>query len=210
MPYPKLAEHLTARVEQMRVELRGADLRELAARSGTEIGAREDGSALQLDLMGRALQVTFPSLLVCDRQTGESLPIATQALVLYYLSTADDTPIEGRWVSFADLPDGRFYNRAFQGYTGMEITRCIGNDLHAFENAARKVGGREIAYGDAAFAFRALPRVNLALIYHRGDDDFPASCQVLFDASTGHYLPIDVSAILGSMLARAIVRAASD
>ena len=70
------------------------------------------------------------------------------------------------------------------------------------------VGGQEITYGDAGFAFRMLPRVNLALVYHLGDEDFPASCQVLYDASTGHYLPIDVSAILGSMLARAVMRTA--
>jgi hypothetical protein len=204
----KQAEQLADRVEQLRVELRDSDLRELAARSGADVDIQENGSVLRLHLMGRALQVTFPDLLVCDRQTGDSLPVAPQALVLYYLSTADGAPIEGRWISFADLPDGRFYNQAFQGYTGKEIARCFGNDLHAFENTARKVGGQEIAYGDSAFAFRALPRVNLAVVYHQGDEDFPASCQILFDASTSHYLPIDVSAILASMLARTIMRAA--
>ena len=207
MPDPKQAEQLAARVEQLRLELRNYELQELATRSGAEVDPQGEGSAIRLELMGRALEITFPALLVCDFETGESLSVATQALVLYYLSTADGTPVDRQWISFADLPDGRFYNQAFQGYTGMEIVRCFGNDLQAFASAARKVGGQKIPYGDAGYVFQALPRVNLALVYHQGDEDFPASCQVLFDASTSHYLPIDVSAILGSMLARAIMRA---
>ncbi len=200
------AEQLATRVEQLRVELRDFNLQDLARRSGAELIEQAGGSGLRLNLLGRVVSVTLPGFLVKDHQNGESLPVVTQALVLYYLVTADGTPLEGRWVSFADLPDGRFYNQAFQGYTGVEVARHFGDDLQAFENAARKLGGQKVFYGDAAFAFQALPRVNLAIVYHQGDEDFPASCQILFDASTSHYLPIDVSAILGSMLARAIKR----
>jgi hypothetical protein len=39
-------------------------------------------------------------------------------------------------------------------------------------------------------------------VYWQGDEDFDASCQVLFDASARHYLPTDAYAILGSTLTR--------
>jgi hypothetical protein len=45
----------------------------------------------------------------------------------------------------------------------------------------------------------------LAVVYHLGDENFPASCQILFDASACHYLPTDVCAILGSMLTRKLL-----
>ena len=54
--------------------------------------------------------------------------------------------------------------------------------------------------GDAAFAFDALPRVRVAAVYYAGDEDFPATANVLFDESASHYLPTDALAGVGSAL----------
>jgi hypothetical protein len=54
--------------------------------------------------------------------------------------------------------------------------------------------------GDASFAFDALPRVRVAAVYYAGDEDFPASANVLFDESASHYLPTDALAGVGSAL----------
>jgi len=95
-----------------------------------------------------------------------------QALLLYYFVTADGKSPEAHWISFADLPDGRFYNQAFQGYSGNELARSFQNDLDAFE---RQPGGRAgIATessdipGDRAFLFQALPRLALLIAYWSG------------------------------------------
>ncbi|HJZ12415.1 MAG TPA: DUF3786 domain-containing protein, partial [Acidobacteriota bacterium] len=114
-------------------------------------------------------------------------------------------PLSGRWVSFADLPDGRMYNAAFQGYTGDEISKIFSLELRDFETACEKAGGQAVDTGDAAFRFQALPRVELLVVYHLGDEDFPSSCKILFDASATHYLPIDGCAILGSLLVKKIL-----
>ncbi len=130
------------------------------------------------------------------------LPVFTQAMLLYYFHTADGTPLAGRWISFADLPDGRFYNQAFQGYTGGELQRHFKNDTEALGQAALRSSGSLLpgAPGNLAFRFQALPRLPLILVIWEGDEDFPASYQFLFDAATAHYLPTDACAILGSTL----------
>jgi len=202
-PNTVTSSQLAGRLSSLRLNLQGEDPRTLAARSGAEYEAGTGG--LCLSLFGRAVAVPFPDIEVCDSQTGDSLPVTTQTLLLYYLNTADGTPVEGRWIAFAELPDGRFYNQAFQGYTGQELARRFGNDLSAFEGAASRLDGMKLGYGDAAFAFHVLPRVMLAAVYHLGDEDFPATCQILFDASVSHYLPTDVCAILGSMLTRRLL-----
>jgi hypothetical protein len=132
----------------------------------------------------------------------DQLPNFQQASLLYYLRTADGTPIKNKWVSFADLPDGRMYNAAFQGYSGDEIVKVFGFDLDAFKSACLVAGGKPVDIGSASFTFQALPRVPLMLTYWLGDADFPSSCKILFDESACHYLPIDACAILGSMLVR--------
>jgi len=198
-------QQLAGRVEELRLALRTkGNPQNLAFLSGVEFHGAGTGG-FSLPLFGRIVNVSYPDLVACDAETGASLPVAIQALLLYYLNIADGTPLEGRWVAFADLPDGRFYNQAFQGYTGQELARHFGNDLGTFERAARKLDGMKLGYGDAAFAFHILPRVMLAVVYHLGDEDFPATCQILFDASASHYLPTDVCAILGSMLTRKLL-----
>jgi len=202
---PNSQQQLTGRVEELRSALRKkGNPKNLAFLSGAEF--HESGrSEFCLPLFGKSVSISYPDLVASDDQTGVSMPVAMQALLLYYLNTSDGAPLEGRWVAFADLPDGRFYNQAFQGYTGQELARHFGNDLGTFERAARKLDGMKLGYGDAAFAFHILPRVMLAVVYHLGDEDFSASCQILFDASTSHYLPTDVCAILGSMLTRKLL-----
>jgi len=72
------------------------------------------------------------------------------------------------------------------------------------ERAALKQGGKSYPLGDASFSFQFLPRMSLLAVFWAGDDELPASYQVLFDASASHQLPTDACAIAGSMLATAI------
>jgi hypothetical protein len=137
----------------------------------------------------------------------DPLPDFQLAMLMYYLLTADGAPLTGRWVSFADLPDGRVYDTAFQGYSGDVIAKAFGLDLNGFKSACGKTGGASVEVGSASFIFQALPRVPLMLTYWQGDEDFPSSCKVLFDESASHYLPIDACAILGGMLTRKIITA---
>jgi hypothetical protein len=126
---------------------------------------------------------------------------------LYYLVTSDGTALTGNWVSFADLPNGRIYNAAFQGYSGDEIVKAFGFDLSAFKSACLKVGGKSVEVGSASFLIQALPALPMLVTYWLGDEDFPSSCKILFDSSATHYMPIDGCAITGSMLAKKLRKA---
>ncbi len=127
------------------------------------------------------------------------------AFLFHHLLTADGTPVSGKWVSFADLPNGRVYDAAFQGYSGNEVVKFFGLDLGSFQKACVSAGGTEAGLASASFMFRPLPRIPLMMTYWLGDDDFPSSCKILFDESAIHYLPIDGCAILGSMLVRKLI-----
>jgi hypothetical protein len=126
---------------------------------------------------------------------------------MYYLTTTDGFAPAGEWVSFADLPGGRMYAQAFQGYSGNVLVRTFGEDLAAFRRACLAAGGTPVDVSDAAFAFAGLPNVPLLVTYWQGEDEFPSSAKVLFDRAATHHLPIDVCAIIGSMLVSRILRA---
>jgi len=204
------ANLLLARVEELRVQLRQIDPAQLAARTGATWHEQHSGGGkLHLSLWGKAVELTLPDLSAHDEQTGKVLGTAIQALLIYHLVTTDGTPEAGQWISFSELPDGRFYNQAFQGYSGGELGRFFGEDLQRFQDCALESGGAPMLYGDFAYAFRMLPRISLGVVVWRGDEDFPSSYQVLFDAAISHHLPADACAIAGSMLTRRLIAAGS-
>jgi hypothetical protein len=190
---------LAQRADELRRQLSGRDPESLAALTGTLL---KEG-AFHFALLGRALRLALPEFYVVDTG-GAALPTFQQALVLYYFVTADGTPLAGRWVSFADLPGGRMYAPAFQGYSGNELVRAFGADVEAFRRACLASGGSPLEIAEAAYSFQALPRLPLAVTYWVGDDEFPSASKILFDASACHYLPIDACAILGGLLARTL------
>jgi hypothetical protein len=196
------------RVDELRASLRILKPEQIAARAGISYRKSELGSGeFLIPLWGNPHKLTWPELTGSD-QLDRPLPDFQLALHLHHLLTADGTPLSDRWVSFADLPGGRMYNAAYQGYSGDQVVKVFGLNLDPFREACLSTGGVEASLASASFTFRPLPRVPLLVTYWLGDEDFPSSCKILFDASATHYLPIDGCAILGSMLVRMLQSAA--
>ena len=201
-------DRFTRRIDELRKSLSGSDPFVLAEHTMTTYHPlSKDRGEFSLILWGRQMLVSFPEFVVRDASTQEVSGPMEQALLLYYFNIADGVPLARRWISFSELPDGKFYNQAFQGYTGRYLARTFHNDQQAFETAAKALGGEAYSLGDASFGFRVLPCVPLMVVYWRGDEEFPSSVQILFDAAAGHYLPTDGYAILGSILTRRLVAA---
>jgi hypothetical protein len=193
-------------VNELQKELSQADPYRLAYNTDTIFDPSFPGRGqFQLSLREQELLLSFPDFIVHEKVSGKELPIIDRVLLMYYFSTADGTPISGQWISFSELPDGRFYNQAFQSYTGTELERFFQDDLERFELVAKKQAGFRYSLGTASYSFRTLPRVSLLVIFWQGDEDFPSSFKILFDASASHYLPTDGYAILGSTLTRKLI-----
>jgi hypothetical protein len=187
---------MIAKVAEQRASLQKTDPRQIAAKCGAEF----ENGILRVQFYGEAHEITFPDLQVRVQSTGKDCGLNRTSMFLYYLITADGTPAVGKWVAFRDLPGGMFYHQAYQGYSGDRLAKAIDNRIGVFERAARNLTGMRLDLGDAAFAFDALPRVRVAALYYAGDEDFPATANVLFDASASHYLPTDALAGVGSAL----------
>jgi hypothetical protein len=198
---------LAGRVAELRAGLKEADPYRLAQRTGARYHQADEGKGeFSLSWWGQGVILTFPDFELRLAGSSQALPSYQQAMLLYYFTTSDGIPPAGEWISFSDLPDGRFYNAAFQGYTGKLVAQTFGNNLVAFRQAAEGLGGVSLAFGDAAYAFQALPHLALSAVYWRGDEEFTPFCQILFDAAASHHLPTDACAVLGSNLARMLIK----
>lgn len=190
---------LGRRATELLASLHGTDALALARR----IGAAYADGALRLRVWQTAVSLTPPHYACQPPQD-----TLTRALLAYYVTQSDGTPPAREWIAFTALPDGQFYTAAFQGYTGRALALTFGNDLAAFAAAAAAAGGQRRPFADCAFAFDVLPHVRVLVAAWQGDDDFPPSYRILFDAHTPHHLPTDACAIVGSTLTRRLIAAA--
>lgn len=201
------SDRLGNRLAELRSKLRLEKPEDLAARSDTTFRTLDQGQGeFQLNYWDHPVKLTFPGLIALDTISGDQLGDSSQAHLLYYLNTCDGTQASGQWISFSELPDGRFYNQAYQGYTGGRLAQIFRNEFNAFCRVSEKLGGKRVyLLGDAAYEFQVLPLVSLLVTIWRGDEDFDTTYQILFDAVVSHHLPTDACAILGSSLTQRLI-----
>ena len=198
---------LAVRLDELRGKLITREPEQLAVDTGTTLHQPDQGGEEFLfQLWDRDVRLTFPELVTYNSKSGDKLSSSSQALVLYYFLTCDGTRPSGQWISFSELPDGRFYNQAYQGYTGGNLAKSFQNEFGLFCRVAENMGGKRVyLLGDAAYEYNVLPLVNLLVVTWQGDEDFNATYQVLFDAAVSHHIPTDASAITASNLSQRLI-----
>ncbi len=207
MPNEPKPDLLGRRLGELRSQLQDQNPEQLASETGTSYHPLDQSSGeFQITLWDRQLVIKFPELVAHDQGTGDKISDSSLAMLLYYYATCDGTKPSGQWISFSELPDGRFYNQAYQGYTGGKLAQVFGNDFETLCQVAENTNGvRVYLLGDAAYEFNVLPLVSLLLVTWQGDEDFNSTYQILFDAAVCHHLPTDASAILGSNLTHRLI-----
>jgi hypothetical protein len=177
-----------------------------AARCGVRFDsdAATRTGAFSLPFLGVETRISYPEF---EFEPDVGLPPHVRALLVYHLARCDGSEPTGNWRAFADLPDGRFYARAFQGYTGDALARRLGDRSDALPDAIGAIGGTRLprealeTNANAAWIVPALPRVPVVVLWWDADDEFPARAELLFDATAPNHLPTDGCAVLGSWLA---------
>jgi hypothetical protein len=127
-----------------------------------------------------------------DRPVEEDLSFFFSLTVLVYLTEAQNVKLSHTWISEKDLKGGSTFFRGPHRLEVEELEAKYGRDPEAFLRAGQRLGGSEILYGDKAFALEVFPRVALAYILWRGDEEFAPRIGVLFDSTIQSHLPLDI------------------
>jgi hypothetical protein len=197
---------LEPRVAELRKRLQQIPPPLIAERTGAElIENYQLGTGLRLNLLGESVTLACPDF-CAKNASGDPLPGVKQALVLYYLcARGTQLTAPEDWISFAELPEGRVYASAFQGYTGDLISRLVALDIERYHSMCHSHDGERSANGGTIYVFKALPKIRIALVYHLGDEDFPSNCGLLFDRTVSSFLPTEACAILGGMFVQKLM-----
>ncbi len=194
-------------LEKAHLEFPQLDPEQAALRAAVSFERTEiDQGQFVVPFLGASYRVGWPGGTIVRTADGQPADIATQLVLLHYLLTADGTPLASKWIAFRNLPGGLGYETAFRGRAPLRLVRVFGQDRKAFETAARQLGGEPLSFGDAAFLFRVVPRMWMAVVLHIADEEFPADVNVLFDAAAEHYFPTEDLAVIGGMLASRLIK----
>jgi len=188
----------------LRAKLAGHGLDDLVARSGAQ---RLDAGRIGLRCVGHDYVVSHPDGIVIDAD-GSPTEVSVAILLLLYLLESTGRDLEDRWVSFEQLPGGAGYSGSFRGRVVGPVLGAFGSHPDTLAQAAEALDGVPLGLGDAAVRLPALPRIPIAYVLWRGDDEFAASASVVFDASIEGYLDAEVVTVLAELATRRLVDAA--
>ncbi|MCL6451450.1 MAG: DUF3786 domain-containing protein [Acetobacteraceae bacterium] len=187
--------------------LAGTVPRDAALRSGADFDA--EAGRFTLSFLGRPVTVAYPSGEVgaAGGPGGAELPLVHRILLLHYLVQASGLPPRNRWVALHELPGGSFHYGGFQARALRPLARFFGPRPELLGPAARTLGGWPLGLGHAGAVVPALPRLAVGVVVWRGGEEFPPSCNILYDAAAATYLTTEDLEYLGIAVAEGLLEA---
>lgn len=145
-------------------------------------------SAFSLMFMGEDYSVRHPDFRIeCVNGDLPVHPLLTDAhaqiLMLRYLLNASAFEHNGDFRAYAELPSGDVYLRQFEGRCRMRFSRAYGNRPEALARAMARMGALPVALGDWGYELEIFENMYMRFALWAGDEDFPASAQILFSSN---------------------------
>lgn len=153
-----------------------------------------------IPFLGRNYYVDYPSGEVRVAGSEGQVSRVVQVLLLHYLINASPAGVQDKLISFKELPSGRIYVGPFTNRAIRPLVAIFGNNASKLIEAGESLGGIKKDLGDAAVTVPALPKIPVTFVIWEGDDEFPPSGNVLFDASAPLHLETEDYAMLPGLV----------
>jgi hypothetical protein len=139
-----------------------------------------------------------------DLLTGEPAPLVEKILFLHYLLSTPSVDSSEDPISFREIPGGAFYWNPFVGRTMAPLIGRIGNNLDLLRDKLMQFDSKPVDIGDCGAAIHAFGRVWVTLVYWKGDEEFPASAEILFSPCVKQIYGAEDAAVLAERVCRRI------
>ncbi len=179
-------------------ELSQADPRIVSRNSAVIFNKEQDGFILPY--LNRQYFVHHRTGEVKSLLDGQGVSIQQQILFLHYLAQARGTELQGKWITFKELPGGQIYIEPYQNRTTKPFLKYFGQKQEKFVELAAALEGKASSFGDVSMVLRPFPRIPILFVLWEGDEEFPPSTNILYDASAPDYLPTEDYALLPGLI----------
>ncbi len=175
------------------------------------LDARVDADALIIALFGNDFRISAKGITDADgRRPGYDVCVI---LSKYVLLCPRELPVDKTWVSFRDFKDAAPLGNYFSHDVEHAIARRFSGSADLLREAGAAIGGYpaelDVSY-DVVMQFDALPRIPMTMLFNDADEEFGATCSVLFQRRTEQHLDAECIAMLGWQLFYRLKKAAAN
>lgn len=188
--------NLKPALEKGRQDISGGNPGQIAARA--RVVYNEAEKMFIVPFLGSEYRVSYPGGIV-ERPGADNVPMEVQVLILHYLIGASGIPLNGRLISFKELPGGSIYTGPFTQRAVTPLVKFFGNAPEKLLEAAARLGGASYKLGDVAVTVPFFPLVPLIYVLWLGDEEFSPSGNVLFDSTASSHLATEDYAVMAGM-----------
>jgi len=178
--------------------LEGTDARELSRTSGAKLS----GNELTIPSLGSDILVDLGDRTVT---TPPELGGAWGLVALHHLKGCAGWKRDDEWTLFEQLPEARPFAGAFRQRTMVPLAARFGSAPSELIRSGRGLGGRPLGMGDASILLHAFPRLAVAVVVWKGDDEIPPGANLLFDRGGAGTLPAEDLSEVGISICQMLV-----
>lgn len=152
-----------------------ADPAEIAERTEAEF----DGKAFHLHVLNKELVLSWP------KADDDGWRDKDKILFLHYLLEGRKVGPASGFMAYNEFPSGDLYDRNFRARCVNRLVGTFGTRVDAFCAMCEKIGGHRIEGSGIAYEVEFMKNLFLKMIIWEGDDEFPASGQMIFSNNFG-------------------------
>ena len=164
-------------------ELFKKDVHSCCINSGAEVFKHsEDSFNIKINFLNKAVNIRVPEF-AFSSDSPDKTGIWEKILILHYLSSSDNTPLANSLINYKQVKSGSNYFPTFEKRSIKPLISSFGKEPHLLIESSKQLGGEEVSYGDFGVKLTVFPFVPVFLIIWKGDEEFPATGNILFDSS---------------------------
>lgn len=187
-------------------KLAAADIEQQCLRSEARCQSEGAKKVVVLEYLHQPYQITLPHIQVSLKASGGEVGVRDRILIVHYFIQAKGAPLSNKVISYKELPEGVNYFPTFSKRAIKPLVDNFGREPQRLLDVAGTLGGRRVDYGDVAVSINAFSRVPVTLVLWRGDEEFPANGNILFDSTISDYLTTEDVNVLCEIIAWRLVR----
>ena len=165
----------------------------------------QDGERFIFDAFGKRCVIEPEGITLGGKEHSSVIGIL---ISLYALNASSDICILSPLKSFREFPDSMPYVGAFSTHAEQLLIPHVEKIEETVQRITTTLNGGEAPSGvggDFSFIVYPLPKIALCYIFHKADDDFPASVTCLYSNNANQFMPVDGLADVGEYSSKKIL-----
>ncbi len=173
-----------------------------------DCGARllPDVNVLRLKVVDKECDLDLPAREI-RYVVGEKadLSLHLQMLILHYVAGAGRAEVANRLATFREFEGGDIYYSVFKSRAIDLIVKAFGTAPEVLKHVGEMLGAEPVKTGDVGFRVHFFPKLPIVVVLWLGDEEVPASGNILFDANAGRILPTEDLSIAAETLVHRLI-----